>query len=133
MVERSALKKFPDIWNQVLGALLESPNQTLRLRTLALLRARGLPDFDRVLTRLATTPTESKPIRLAAIGALAPRTNPLAVESFTYLTESLAGGEFTARSTAAQTLSRAKLSEAQLVKLAENSLSKADQIGRAHV
>ena len=126
VVERSALKKFPDIWNQVLGALLESPNQTLRLRTLALLRARGLPDFDRVLTRLATTPTESKPIRLAAIGALAPRTNPLAVESFTYLTESLASGEFTARSTAAQTLSRAKLSEAQLVKLAENSLSKAD-------
>ncbi len=128
VLERSPVKKCPEQWNQVLRALLEGQGNALRLRALALLRARGLAEFDGQLRRLAAAPTEPKPVRLAAIGVLAPRTIPLATNHFDFLVETAGGKDYAARSSAAQVLGRAKLSDAQQAKLAESLLPAADSV-----
>ncbi|KAF0180133.1 MAG: Membrane-bound dehydrogenase domain protein [Limisphaerales bacterium] len=128
VLERSPVKKFPEQWNQVLRALLEGQGNALRLRALAVLRARGLAEFDGQLRRLAAAPTEPKPVRLAAIGVLASRTIPLATNHFDFLVESAGGKDYAARSSAAQVLGRAKLSDAQQAKLAESLLPAADSV-----
>ncbi|MEQ2008991.1 MAG: PVC-type heme-binding CxxCH protein, partial [Limisphaerales bacterium] len=125
VIERSPLKKFPDNWNQVLAMLLDGQNSTLRLRVLALVRTRGLAEFDGALRRVATTASESKPVRIAAIGALAARANPLATNHFAFLAETLGDKEHAQRSAAAQALGKAKLSESQLSALASGSMAKA--------
>jgi len=128
VLERSPLKKFPDQWVQVLHALLEGQSQPLRLRTLALLRARGLTEFEAMLRRLAAAPAQLKPVRLAAIGALAPRTIPLATNYFDFLIETAGGRDHAARSAAGQVLGKARLSDAQQAKLAESLLPAADSV-----
>ncbi|MEN9575957.1 MAG: hypothetical protein RL514_3812 [Verrucomicrobiota bacterium] len=128
VLERSPLKKFPEPWNQVLGALLDGQSTTLRLRVLALLRTRGLTEFDRELRRLSAAPTEATPVRVAAVAALAGRTHPLATNLFELLAATLADKDYAPRSTAAQVLGKAKLSEAQSVALAANHLAKADSV-----
>ena len=126
VLERSPLKKFPDSWNQVLSGLLEGQNSTLRLRTLTLVRTRGLAEFDSLLRRLANALPEPKSVRIAAIGALAARTTPLATNHFAFLSETVSGKDYASRTAAAQVLGKAKLSEAQLVTLAESVLPAAD-------
>lgn len=126
VIERSPLKKFPDNWNQVLAALLDGQNITLRMRVLALVRTRGLAEFDGALRRVATTAGEPKPVRIAAIAALAGRTNPLGTNHFAFLAATLADKEHAPRSAAAQVLGKSKLSETQLTALAAGSVSKAD-------
>lgn len=126
VIERSPLKKFPDNWNQVLAALLDGQSSTLRLRVLALVRTRGLAEFDAALRRAATTPTEPKPVRIAAIAALAGRANPLGTNHFAFLAATLGDKDHAPRSAAAQVLGKAKLSEAQLVSLASGSVAMAD-------
>ncbi|MFM8468963.1 MAG: hypothetical protein ACKODH_03175, partial [Limisphaerales bacterium] len=128
VLERSPVKQFPDSWNQVLGALLEGQNATLRLRVLGLVRARGAAEFDAVLRKIANSATEPAPLRLASIGALAVRTSPLATNHFAYLTAALAGKDYATRSSAAQVLGRAKLGEAQQVALAELAVAPADGV-----
>jgi putative membrane-bound dehydrogenase-like protein len=128
VMERSPLKKFPDQWNQVLAALLEGQNAALRLRVLAMLRARGLAEFDPALRKVAGSATEPAALRLAAIGALAPRTVPLATNHFTFLSLALLNNDYSTRSTAAQVLGRAKLSEAQQVALADSAVAAADSV-----
>ena len=128
VLERSPLKKFPDTWNQVLAALLDGKNGALRLRALALIRTRGLTEFDTVLRRAATTASEPKSFRIAAIAALASRTNPLATNHFEFLTTTVADKDYASRSAAAQVLGKAKLSETQLAALAESSVAKADGV-----
>lgn len=128
VLERSPMKQFPEPWNQVIRALLEGQSSTLRLRTLALVRARGLAEFDTLLRRFAATEREPAAVRLAAIGALAPRTIPLDTNHFAFLGETLSGTDYAARSTAAQVLGKAKLNEEQLTLLADNQVAKADSI-----
>lgn len=128
VLERSQMKKFPEAWNQVIRALLEGQSHTLRLRSLALVRTRGLPDFDTLLRRFSGTEREPAAIRLAAIGALAPRTTPLDTNHFTFLRESLLAPDYPTRSLAAQVLGKAKLSEEQLTMLAGNPVAKADSV-----
>ena len=127
-IERSPLKKFPDNWNQVLAALLDGQSSTLRLRVLALVRTRGLAEFDGALQRVATTVSEPKPVRIAAIAALASRANPLATNHFAFLAATLADKDHAPRSAAAQVLGRAKLSEAQLMAIASSNVAKADSV-----
>jgi len=128
VLERSPLKKFPGQWTQVLRALLEGQNQTLRLRTLSLVRARGLTEFDVLLRRFAGFDREARPVRLASIGALAPRTTPLNTNHFAFLRETLAGRDYASRSTAAQVLGKARLGEDQLIALAANHVARADSV-----
>ncbi|NDE97778.1 MAG: dehydrogenase, partial [Verrucomicrobia bacterium] len=126
VVERIPLKKFPGSWNQVLTLLLDGQNQTLRLRALALVRARGLSDFDALLRRFAGYDREQTAVRLGAIGALAGRSPVLDTNHFAFLTATLTSPEYSARSAAAQILGKAKLSEAQLSLLAPRHLAKAE-------
>ncbi len=128
VMERSPLKKFPDQWNQVLAALLDGQGSALRLRVLALLRSRGLAEFDTALRKLATTASEPAAVRLGAIGVFAPRTVPFGTNHFAYLTAALAGKDYAARSAAAQVIGRAKLSEPQQVALGDAALAAADGV-----
>ena len=126
VIERSPLKKFPDNWNQVLTALMDGQSSTLRLRTFALVRTRGLVEFDGALRRVATTATEPKSTRISAIAALAGRANPLATNHFAFLTATLGDKDHAPRSAAAQVLGKAKLSETQLSALAAGNVATAD-------
>ena len=125
VIEHCPLMKLPDSWNQVLAALLESPNLTLRLRTLSLIRTRGLAEFDSLLRRAGSD--ETKTVRIAAIAALAGR-NPLLTNHFSFLSATLDDKDRVPRSAAAQVLGKAKLSVAQLNGLAANGLAKADNV-----
>ncbi len=128
VLERSPLKKFPDTWNQVLRALLEGQNRTLRLRVLALVRTRGLTEFDGLLKGFAGFDREAKAVRLAAIAALAGRSSPLATNHFEFLSGTISDKDYTSRSAAALVLGQAKLSEEQLTALATSNIPKADSV-----
>jgi putative heme-binding domain-containing protein len=128
LMERSPVKKFPSPWIQVLGLLLDGQNPTLRLRALALVRARGLADFDPLLRRFASYDRELNTVRLGAIGALAARSTQLETNHFAFLTDSLVAPEYSVRSAAAQILGKSKLSEPQLNSLASRQLTKAESV-----
>ncbi|PAW87742.1 MAG: dehydrogenase [Pedosphaera sp. Tous-C6FEB] len=126
VMERSPLPKFPDLWNQVIGALLEGQSQTLRARAIALIRTRGLTEFDTPLRRAAAAPKEAKALRLAAIAALSVRAAALDPSHFTALLEAATDKDYPLRATAAQTLGKLKLTEAQQIRVAESLVTKAD-------
>ena len=126
VMERSPLKKFPESWNQVLRALLANPNQALRIRAVGLIRTRGLTEFDALLRRFAAAPQEALTLRITAIAALAALSPSLATNHFDLLSQAAAGPDFRLRAAAAQTLGKARLSEAQQGRLAESLLAKAD-------
>ncbi len=128
VLERSPLKKFPDSWNEVLRALLEGQSNALRLRTLALIRTRGLTEFDGLLRRFAGADKETRPVRIAAIAALSPRASPLDTNHFAFLSETASGKDYASRGAAAQVLGKAKLGEAQLAALAASNVAKADSV-----
>ena len=126
VMERSPVKKFPDIWNQVLSALLDGQSQPLRVRTIALIRTRGLTEFDTLLRRTAAAPKESKALRLAAIAALSARAAAMDTNHFAVLLEAAADKDYILRAAAAQTLGKVKLTEVQQVRVAESLVTKAD-------
>lgn len=126
VMERSPLKQFPESWNQVLRALMEGQNQVLRARVFALIRTRGLPEFDALLRRVAAAPQEGKALRLAAIAALSARANALEPAHFVVVSEAAADKDYPIRAVAAQTLGQVKLTEAQQVRVAESLVTKAD-------
>jgi putative heme-binding domain-containing protein len=127
VMEAAALKKFPSDWLDVLRATLADPDLAVRLRTVALIRARALPELDGDLRALAADGSEPADLRIAALGALLPRTPRLDDAAFALLTDPLQPEAAPRlRSAAAQALGRARLTDGQLVTLARTVLPQAD-------
>ena len=127
--ERCSSKEFPAEWQAGLAKLLGHSDPQVRLATIGLLRARGLGSFDATLTKLAASPTERDDIRVAALSALGSRNPALDEASFEYLVGRLAPSvDAAVKLAAAQVLSRAQYTPAQLNEIAAKRIKAADPI-----
>lgn len=128
-IQDSKLPSLPPTWIDALRALLAGANAELRWETLALIRARGLADFDADLAALAVSPNESDALRVAAYGALIKRASEVGEAGIDLLIRQLDPSvDPTLRLDAAQTLGRARMTPARLKHLAEEVVPKADGV-----
>ena len=121
-------EKFPESWVPPVGReLVSAPNPQVQARALELVTLRNLTGLAEPLRRVASEAWNAPSLRLGAIGALL-KAEPTPTEAqFAYLVSQLQPtAEAPLRQQAATVLAGAKLSEAQLLHLAEEVLPKAD-------
>lgn len=121
-------EKFPESWVPPVGReLVSAPNPQVQTRALELVTLRNLTGLAEPLRRVASEAWNAPSLRLGAIGALL-KTEPTPTEAqFAYLASQLQStAEAPLRQQAATVLAGAKLSESQLLNLAEDVLPKAD-------
>src|SRR5882672_5992896 len=125
-IDAGSLKQFPAGWVEGLGALLDSRNQTVRLRALDLIRSHAIEGLDDRLNKIADDASSPDPARVAALAALAPR---LAGGQFAFLMAKLnPKADAILRQSAAQTLARSVPEKADLLLLARKYLPQADPL-----
>jgi putative heme-binding domain-containing protein len=124
-----SLKQLPSAWVDRFNRLLEYPDARVRLRTVSLIRSRGIEAWDEALKDLAANHAEPVDLRTAALGVLVDRQPQLLDSSFQFLLEQLQpGAEAGLRLSAAQVLGKAALSNDQLLLLANRCLPQADAL-----
>jgi putative membrane-bound dehydrogenase-like protein len=120
---------FPAVWNAELRRRLSSQDAAVRARVMALARARQLAGLDDELDRIAGDEHESPDLRTAAIGVLVARRPALSDSRFRFLSAQLQPDtNADLRQTASQILGRARLNDAQLLRLAQERLPHADPL-----
>jgi len=119
VVHRAPLAELPAAWTAQLAVALDSSDEAIRREAVAIVNDRGLAQFDERLTRLVADNAQPMELRIAALGALAPRLDSLANERFDLLTSQL-GADLPPlqQIAAARVLADVALSESQLLKLA---------------
>jgi putative heme-binding domain-containing protein len=134
VVEECGVSQFPHGWTKAIGSHLRGSHPELRARALLLIRARQISALDDELQRIAGDPADKAEIRVMALGVLAPRRPSLSEENFEFLLGLLGPGtQADLRQSAAQVVARARLSEAQLVSLAQEQLPAADPLVLPHL
>ena len=125
-IDTGSLKQFPAEWVEGLGALLESRNQSVRLRALDLIRSHAIDTLDAGLNKIADDASSPDPARVAALAALTPR---LAGGQYAFLMAKLnPKGDAILRQSAAQTLARSVPAKADLLTLARKVLPQSDPL-----
>jgi putative membrane-bound dehydrogenase-like protein len=134
VMEGCSMPRVPDSWIEQLRRQIHGSNPAVRARVVNLLRSRQIAALDGDMQRLAADPAEAATVRVTALGVLAPRLAPLPDQHFAYLM-SLLRPETDAdlRQSAAQTLGRARLTEGQLMKIADERLGQADPLILPHL
>jgi len=128
-MDQCVVKEFPAPWVAALRQQLRDSDVAVRARVVALVRSRQLAALDDEMERIAADTHETRDIRVAALGAFVSRRPTLPGTSFGFLLGLLEpDSDADVRQTAAQILGRAKLSEAQLLKLSSDYLSRADPL-----
>src|SRR5205085_8401242 len=84
-IEECAVKEFPAAWIGALRQQLAGKDSGVRARVVAIIRSRQLTAFDDELDRIGSAQTESKDLRLAALGVLVSRRPLLTDPSFQFL------------------------------------------------
>jgi putative heme-binding domain-containing protein len=129
MMDHCSLKDLPQAWVQQFARLLTDPDTRVRLRTIGIIRSRGIQGLDEPLKRIASSNTEPADLRTAALGAQVDHHAKLDGSNFPFLLAQLqAGTEATLRLSAAQVLGKADLSHEQLSLLADRVLPQADAL-----
>jgi len=129
IINRCSLKQLPEAWVQQFGKLLQNPDAGVRLRTVSLIRSRGIEALDGALKQLAYNHAEPADLRAAALGVLVDHHSQLPDASFRFLLDQLQPTtEAGLRLSAAQILGKAELSSDQLFLLANHYLPQADAL-----
>lgn len=127
--ERCSAKEFPKEWTESLRKLLTHADARVRLRTVGLLRARGVDTLDQELRQLADSAKESDEVRIAALSALGSRQGKLSDTDFAYLISRLKPEvESNAKLAAGQVVGRAEFSDTQLLEIAQRHLKSSDPL-----
>lgn len=127
VMDRCALKEFPQSWVERIGEQLDAADPKLRLKAAAMIRARNVASMDDRLERIAAGPAPDD-LRTLALSILVSR-RPLDAAGFRFLTSRLDPKlDASLRLSAAQVLGRAKLSPEQLLALARTELPRADAL-----
>jgi putative heme-binding domain-containing protein len=115
VMKRASLKQFPEAWFNVLEAELKQGDMDSRMAALSIVQERGIKRFDPLLKEIALDKNETNSLRVAVIGALAPRLSPVDEKLFEVVGRSLKS-ETTplARLNAARVLASLQLSDDQL-------------------
>ncbi len=115
---RSRLTPLPDSWVSALKPLVESKDTDVVRAALAAIRAQRIDAFDDPLAVMARDPSRPVEIRLAALGVIAPRLDPLPGDLFDVLVERLRNDEPpVVRLSAAETLGASSLSPTEALRL----------------
>ena len=118
VVARCRLPSVPAAWSAALQSMLEGSDAQLLREAVAVVRTRGLRDFDEQLDRLSRRDDLPAELRVAALEALAAGKRPVDADQFKLLRGAL--GEDAApllRVTAARTLGALTLNGEQLIQL----------------
>lgn len=119
VMERCGAVAFPPSWIEGLRHSLAHHDPGVQLRTLSLIRTRGIQALDREVLALAGDSRLPPDVRITAMSALTARLDPFPEPLFAFLVERLNQDPDAAlRLSAAQLLSRSPLSDAQLATLA---------------
>jgi putative membrane-bound dehydrogenase-like protein len=128
IMERSPVRKFSSAWIERLREQLQSGDARVRLRVISLLHSRNISDLDGSLRQIATG-NESMPLRVEALSALVGRQPQLEeTEMELLLAQFKPESDATLRTSAAHTLSKARLSDPQLLMVANGPLAQADAL-----
>ncbi len=118
---------FPASWIAGIGSWVERGDATVQRRLMQLVESRGLRALDPALTRLANASATPLPLRLDAMGVLVSGERPLPDDWFALVTAQLPpANDPPRRQLAAHVLTRAALTDAQLVTLARDHVASAD-------
>ncbi|MEZ5354659.1 MAG: HEAT repeat domain-containing protein [Bryobacteraceae bacterium] len=128
-VERCGAAELPSTWTAGLRGLLGHEDPAVRVRTITLARARGLAALDGEMRKLADSAAEPDDVRVAALSALGARDPSLSEADFTYLLSRLMPAvDAPVKLAAGQVLGRARLSEEQLIMVAQRYLRTVDPL-----
>lgn len=128
-VENCAPKQVSPSWKPGLIRLLSHTDSELRLRTISLVRNRGITGLENDLRRIAESGSSHDNIRIAALSALGATDATLSPASLQFLASRLSPQtDAQIKLDAAQVLLRAALTDSQLLLLARNHLSSVDPI-----
>ena len=128
-IEQSAVQNIPASWSTALGALLGASADELRWQAASMIQARNIADHDAQLLAIAGDEAESTAFRVSALSAVLSRQTGLTDSQFDFLIAAvLAEADPTVRQTAAQALSQAPLSAAQMSEIAQTHLKQADAL-----
>ncbi len=122
------IQELPPSWiAQIKKQLLAANQPNLQAEALDLVRLRGITSLNQTLSQVAENPENAAELRIEALAALLQSEPVLAESQFNYLYDQLKEGkEAPLRQQAAHVLSQAKISEPQLLKLAQEYLPQAD-------
>lgn len=128
IVEGAAITSLPETWIATLGALITNGPDELRWPAVNLVQSRNLAEHDAILTAQAADPALPLGYRLHALGAIAARVPELDPASAELILSVLKDreGDPAQRQAAGRVLAAAKLSDAQLLTLANDVLKDAD-------
>lgn len=127
VMESCALTDFPATWTSAIAPWLERDDIAVQRRLLQLVETRGLRTLDPALVRLADATARPLPLRLEAIGVLASGERPLRDDWFALVASHLSPAhDPPLRQLAAHVLTRARLTDTQLVSLAQEHVASAD-------
>ena len=127
IMDRSPVRKISSTWIERLREQLQSGDARVRLRVVSLLHSRNISDLDGSLRQIAAAGNELMPLRVEALSALVGRQPQLGeTEMELLLAQFKLGTDATLRTSAAHTLSKARLSDPQLLMVANGPLAQAD-------
>ncbi len=127
--ERCSSKEFPADWTPSLARLLGHRDPGVRVRTIGLLRARGVAALDGELRKLADAAAEPDEVRVAALSALSSRQPKLNAADFAYLTSRLTPKvDASIKLAAGQVIGRSEFTDAQLQEIAARHMKEADPL-----
>ncbi len=123
------LDKFPAVWTEQIGKLLESGSPLVRLRAANLVREQQITTVDAELQKIAGDATAPADLRIAALASLVAH-GPLDDSGLQFLISRLknTGIDAGLRIAAAQVIGNAKLSREQLLELARGPVAQVDAL-----
>ncbi|WP_028666326.1 PVC-type heme-binding CxxCH protein [Runella zeae] len=125
---RFPVEKLPSVWVAGIGQQLISPNQPMiQARALELVGLRSLTGLTAQLRQVADDTKSPASLRMGAVGVLLKNQPAFSDVDFAYLYSQLTdGADALLRQQAATVLAQSRLSESQLLRLAQEYLPKAD-------
>jgi putative heme-binding domain-containing protein len=129
VMNRCTMRVFPPVWIQRLGELLKGGEVRLRMRAIEIIATRNLKSMDKDLMEINAEPNLPAILRLATLSALSRHQTELADNDFSFLLDQFKPGtDLTMRTSAAHILSKTKLSDEQLIRVAKGPMSEADAL-----
>ena len=127
IIEHSSVKKIPEVWVQQLAKKLQDKDIAVRKQVLGLIESRNIKELNQHLNNIILDPSYTYDYRLSALKSRLISAPEFSEKEFQLVLKCLdTTNESPVRQTAARVLNSAKLTNEQLVLLANDQLSKAD-------
>ncbi|EEF59040.1 PVC-type heme-binding CxxCH protein [Pedosphaera parvula] len=129
VMDRCAIQPFPAPWIAQFDKLLHAKDDRERLRVVTLLRSRNIADLDASLKEIVAANNEPTALRVATLSTIVNRQPQLTEAAMELLLAQFQPGiDATLRVSAAHVLRQARLSDADLLRVANGPLMQADAL-----